>query len=356
MKLLLIAALALGINAFSRNLLPDEQNNVDIYKRCNPAVVNITTVTLHRDFFFDIVPQQGMGSGAIIKADGYILTNHHVIGNAQEVEVTLWDKSSFPAKVIGSDPDSDLAVLKIDAKGKSLTALEMGNGAPDLLVGQKVLAIGNPFGLGGSLSVGVISQLGRDIRAQTKRLIKDVIQTDAAINPGNSGGPLLDSAGKMIGVNAQIFSNSGGSEGIGFAISVEMVKKITPQLIQFGQVLRPELGMNGVGLSDALLNVLGIAADHGVMVMELDGKGLAAKAGLKPADRELILGFRRIPVGGDIITKVDGTEVTTMTDILDAINDKKVGDVAVFHVIRGKVKKTINVKMALPTRIKGKSL
>ncbi len=356
MKLLLLAALMLGINAISRTLLPDEQNNIEIYKRCNPAVVNITTVTLRRDFFFDIVPQQGMGSGAIIKADGYILTNHHVIGQAQEVEVTLWDKTTFPARVIGADPDSDLAVIKIDAKGKVLTALELGNGAPELLVGQKVLAIGNPFGLGGSLSVGVISQLGRDIRAQTKRLIKDVIQTDAAINPGNSGGPLLDSSGKMIGVNAQIFSNSGGSEGIGFAISVETVKKNMPQLIQFGQVLRPELGMNGAGLSESLLNALGIASDHGVMVMELDPRGLAAKAGLKPADRELVLGFRRIPVGGDVITQVDSTPVSTVTDILDAISEKKVGEVSVFHVLRGKMKKLINVKMTLPSRAKGKSL
>ena len=337
-------------------MLPDEQNNVDVYKRCNPSVVNITTVTLRRDFFFDAVPQQGMGSGAIIKADGYILTNHHVIGQAQQVEVTLWDKSTFPARVVGLDPDSDLAILKIDTKGKVLSALELGTGAPELMVGQKVLAIGNPFGLGGSLSVGVISQLGRDIRAETKRLIKDVIQTDAAINPGNSGGPLLDSAGKMIGVNAQIFSNSGGSEGIGFAISVETVKKILPQLIQFGQVLRPELGMSGVGLSDALLNALGIDTDHGVMVMEMDPRGLAAKAGLKPADRELILGFRRIPVGGDIITQVDGTQVATMTDVLDAISEKKVGDVAVFHVMRGKAKRTVNVKMALPSRKNGKSL
>ncbi len=355
MKSLLVLIAGLSLNAHSRALLPDEQNNVDIYKRCNPAIVNITTVTLRRDFFFDIVPQQGMGSGAIIRSEGYILTNHHVIGQAQEVEVTLWDKSVYPAKVVGLDPDSDLAILKIEGKGKTFTALELGAGS-ELLVGQKVLAIGNPFGLGGSLSVGVISQLGRDIRAQTKRLIKDVIQTDAAINPGNSGGPLLDSSGKMIGVNAQIFSNSGGSEGIGFAISVETVKKIIPQLIQFGQVLRPELGMNGVGLSESLLGALGIDVDHGVMVIELDPRGLAAQAGFRPADRELLLGFRRIPVGGDIITQVGSTAVTTMTDVLDAIADKKVGDTVPFHIIRGKVKKTVNVKLALPQTRKGKSL
>ncbi len=356
MKLILAALALFSLSGFGRALLPDEQNNVDIYRKVNPAVVNITTVTLRRDFFFDVIPQQGMGSGAIIDPNGYILTNHHVIGQAQEVEVTLWDKSVYPAKVVGLDPDSDLAIIKIaPQKGKTFTAIEYGVGS-ELLVGQKVLAIGNPFGLGGSLSVGVISQLGRDIRAQTKRLIKDVIQTDAAINPGNSGGPLLDSAGKLIGVNAQIFSNSGGSEGIGFAISVETVKKIVPQLVQFGQVLRPELGLNGVGLSDALLQALGINASSGVMVMELDPRGIAAKAGLRQADRELILGFRRIPVGGDIITQVDNTPVMTMTDILDAISDKKFGDTVTFHIIRGKIKRTVPLKLTQPIRAKGKSL
>jgi len=352
----LIASLILTAELFAaRTLLPDEQNNVDIYKKVNPAVVNITTVSLRRDFFFDVVPQQGQGSGALISPEGHILTNHHVIGEAQEVEVTLWDKSVYPAKVVGLDPDSDIAVIKIQPLKGKFTAVEYGVGS-ELLVGQKVLAIGNPFGLGGSLSVGVISQLGRDIRAQTKRLIKDVIQTDAAINPGNSGGPLLDSAGKLIGVNAQIFSNSGGSEGIGFAISVETVKKIVPQLIQFGQVLRPELGLNGVGLSDSLLQALGIDAANGVMVMELDPRGIAAKAGLRQADKELRLGFRRIPIGGDIITQVDSTPVATMTDVLDAISDKKFGDTVTFHIIRGKGKKTIPVKLTQPTRAKGKSL
>ncbi len=355
MKWLILSLILLTPASFSRTLLPDEQNNVDVYKKVNPAVVNITTVTLRRDFFFDVVPQQGMGSGAIISPEGHILTNHHVIGEAQNVEVTLWDKSVYPAKVVGLDPDSDIAVIKIAPQKGKFTAVEYGVGS-ELMVGQKVLAIGNPFGLGGSLSVGVISQLGRDIRAQTKHLIKDVIQTDAAINPGNSGGPLLDSAGKLIGMNAQIFSNSGGSEGIGFAISVETIKKIVPQLISFGQVLRPELGLNGVGLSEALLNALGIDATNGVMVMELDPRGVSAKAGLRPADKEVQLGFRRIPIGGDIITKVDGTSVSTMTDVLDAIADKKFGDTVTFHIIRGKLKKTVPVKLAQPVRAKGKSL
>ena len=324
--------------------LPDEQNNVEVYQRCNPAVVNITAVTLTRDFFFEIVPQKGVGSGAIIRPEGYIVTNDHVVGNAQNVEVTLSDKSQFPARVIGTDPDSDLAVLKIDPKGKKLTALDFGV-ADTLAVGEKVLAIGNPFALGGSLSVGVISSLGRDIRTQTDRLIKDIIQTDAAINPGNSGGPLMDSSGKMIGINAQIVSRSGGSEGIGFAINVKTVKKITSQLIQFGRVLRPELGIDGVGLSAALFSSLGIPTPRGVMITQVFSGSPGAVAGLKPANQELVYGFRRIPIGGDVIFQVDNTPITSVRDILDYLGEKKMGDSIVVHYVRGKLKKSVVIKL-----------
>jgi putative serine protease PepD len=328
--------------------LPDEQNNVDIYQRCNPAVVNITAVTLTRDFFFEIVPQKGVGSGAIIRPDGYIVTNDHVVGNAQNVEVILSDKSQFPARVVGTDPDSDLAVLKIDPKGKKLTALDYAV-SDTLAVGQKVLAIGNPFGLGGSLTVGVISSLGRDIRTQTDRLIKDIIQTDAAINPGNSGGPLMDSTGKLIGINAQIVSRSGGSEGIGFAINVKTVKMITEQLIQFGRVLRPELGVEGVGLSPALFSSLGIPTPRGVMITEIFSQSAAKVAGLRPANKELVYGFRRIPIGGDVIYQIDETPISSMRDIYDYLVEKKVNDTVVVHFVRGKSKQTATVKLRAQT-------
>lgn len=335
--------------AFAEKRLPDEQNNIDVYQRCSPAVVNITTVTLRQDFFFEIVPQQGMGSGAVLRSDGYIVTNDHVVGNAQKVEVTFSDRSSVAAKIVGTDPDNDIAVLKVDVKDKKLTAIDYGN--PDgLLVGQKVLAIGNPFGLGGSLSVGVVSSLGRDIRSPTGHLIKDIIQTDAAINPGNSGGPLLDSAGKLIGLNAQIVSRSGGSEGIGFAISVKTVKKIVDQLIQFGYVLRPEIGLEGVGLSNPLLQALGIPAKNGVMITGIFANGPAAKAGLKEADQELVYGFRRIPVGGDIIVKIDATPISSMRDILDSIFEKKVGDTVTVHYIRGKLRREAKLKLTQAPR------
>lgn len=348
-----IALLCWGVGAFA--LLPDEQNNVDVYQKCNAAVVNITATTLRMDFFFDVVPQKGVGSGAILRSEGIIVTNHHVIGNAVDVEVTLFDKTQIPAKVIGTDPDSDLAVLRINPKGKKLSTIDYA--APEsLAVGQKVLAIGNPFGFGGSLSTGVISSLGRDIRATTDRLIKDIIQTDAAINPGNSGGPLLDSSGRLIGINTQIFSPSGGSHGVGFAISVKTVKKIVDELIQFGRVQRPELGMEGVGLGADLLEFLGVPVSQGVMVLGLAEGSPAQRAGLRPATQQRIIGFRRIPLGGDIIYQIDGVAVSTSRDILDYLADKKAGDSVTIHYVRGKIKKSVNVKLDVPSRGRGRSV
>ncbi len=337
--------LALGlISSLSMARLADEQNNVEIYQRYNPAVVNITAVTLTRDFFFEITPQKGVGSGAVIRADGYIVTNDHVVGSAQNVEVTFSDKSQFPARVIGTDPDSDLTILKIEPQGKKLTVLDFGV-SEGLAVGQKVLAIGNPFGLGGSLSVGVISSLGRDIRTQTDRLIKDIIQTDAAINPGNSGGPLMDRSGKLIGINAQIVSRSGGSEGIGFAINVKTVKKITEQLIQFGKVLRPDLGIEGVGLSHSLFSSLGIPTPRGVMITEVVEKSAAKIVGLKSADKELVYGFRRIPIGGDVIYQIDEAPISSMRDIYDYLSEKKINDMVLVYFVRGSSKRTVRVKL-----------
>lgn len=319
----------------------DEKNNIEVYQKCNSGVVNITATTLARDFFFDIIPQRGLGSGAIIRSDGYIVTNDHVVGSAQNVEVTLYDKTTLAAKVVGSDPSTDLAVLKIDASNKKLTALDYYLGP--LNVGQKVLAIGNPFGLGGSLSVGIISSLGRDIRTPAEGLLKDVIQTDAAINPGNSGGPLLDSSGKLIGINAQIVSRSGGNEGIGFAINGKTVKQIVDQLIQFGKVVRPELGLHGIGLDSRILNYLKIPKEGGVMVTEVARQSSAARAGLKPATKELIVGFYRIPIDGDVIVQIDDLPVNSLRDIRDILAEKKVGESVRIHFYRNRKLQTVNV-------------
>ncbi len=332
--------------------LEDEKNNISIYEKCSPAVVNITATTLRRDFFFDVIPQRGAGSGVVIRPDGYIVTNHHVVGDAAKVEVTFADKTSLPAKVVGADPDSDLAVLKVEKQ--KLPTIEYGT--YPLKVGQKTLAIGNPFGLGGSLSTGIISSLGRDIRATTDRLIRDIIQTDTAINPGNSGGPLLDSSGALIGINSQIISPSGANSGVGFAISVQTVKRVVEQLILYGQVLRPDLGMFGVGYSAALLQTLGLPLKNGIMITELDAAGLAAKAGLRAADREAVIGFRRFPFGGDIIFKVDDTPVQNWRDLQDFVFDKKVGDKVTIHFMRGNTKRSVVITLRLPDTIRAKSL
>lgn len=337
--------------------ISDEQNNVDIYKKASPSVVNITTTTLRRDFFLEVVPQQGSGSGVVIRPEGYIVTNDHVIGDAQKVEVTFPDKTTAEAKIVGQDPDSDLAVLRVERKkGKDFPFVPFAD-PEKLAVGQKTLAIGNPFGLGSSLSVGIISSLDRAIRTPTDRLIKDVIQTDAAINPGNSGGPLLNSSGQLIGINSQILSRSGGSHGIGFAISVKTVKKVSEQLISFGRVLRPDLGMEVMRFPGPLLDALKVnAPTGGVMVLALDPKGLGAKAGLRPADREAIFGFRRIPVGGDVIFKIDSHPVATERDLLDYVFEKKPGDKITLHFARGQRRMQATVQLALPSEARGQSL
>lgn len=327
-------------------LSPDEKVNIDVYQRCNPAVVNITTVKLTQNFFFEVYPQKGVGSGAIFRTDGYVVTNDHVAGGANKVEVTLHDKSTYSAEVIGRDPDSDLAVLRIHPENKKLTAIDFATGL--VSVGQKVLAIGNPFGLGGSLSVGIVSSLGRDIRGTNNRTIKDVIQTDAAINPGNSGGPLLDSNGNLIGINAQIFSTSGGSEGIGFAIPVKTVKQIVNELIKHGEVLRPWLGIDGFAMNESLMASLGIPLDHGIMVTGVYKNSPAFRAGIKRADKEVALGFRVLPYDGDIIYQIDNVPVATFPEILDAVAEKKNGDTVIIHLFRGKSKRTVQVKLSLP--------
>lgn len=329
----ILGAIALGNSS-------DEKNTIEVYQKCHSAVVNITATTLRRDFFFDIIPQRGVGSGAIIRSDGYIVTNDHVIGDAQNVEVTLHDKTTLPARVIGTDPNTDLAVLKINSSNK-LNVLEYN--LNHLNVGQKVLAIGNPFGLGGSLSVGIISSLGRDIRTPSEGLLKDVIQTDAAINPGNSGGPLLDSSGKLIGINAQIVSKSGGNEGIGFAINGKTVKKTVDQLIQFGRVTRPELGLYGVSLDERVLAYLKIPKEAGVMVTQVMRGSAASRAGFRAATKELIVGFYRIPIDGDVIVQLDDVAVGSLRDIRDFLAEKKVGDSVRVQFYRNKKLESVTV-------------
>jgi S1-C subfamily serine protease len=304
---------------------PDEEINIRVYRAASPAVVNITTVAMAYDFFLNPVPKEGTGSGAIIDRAGHVLTNFHVIDGARRLEVTLADGSKWAARPVGADPSNDLAVIKIDAPAEKLTVIPLGDSSK-LLVGQKVLVIGNPFGLDRTLTVGIISSLGRSIRADNGRSIRGIIQTDAAINPGNSGGPMLNSSGEVIGVSTAIFSPSGGSVGVGFAVPINTAKRIIPELINRGYVARPYLGIAGHDIVPALVQALRLPVKEGVMVVEVTPGSPAQRAGIRGGDRAVQVGNMIVLVGGDIITEVDQVKVRTSEELSDFIDAKQPGD------------------------------
>ena len=303
----------------------DEENNISIYREVGPGVVNITSVVVQRDFFFNPIPREGAGSGSIIDTNGHILTNHHVIRDSTKLEVTLSDGSKWPAKFVGADPDNDLAVIKVDAPKEKLTVIPMGDSS-ELQIGQKVLAIGNPFGLGQTLTTGIISSLARSIRSEAGTLIEDVIQTDAAINPGNSGGPLLDSKGRIIGINSAIISPTGASVGIGFAIPANTAKRIIPELISKGHVSYPWIGASVYPLIPDFAKVLGVKVERGAVIAEVVAGGPADRAGLRGGNRRVQVGNSVIPVEGDVITEMDGKKVISSDDLIRMIRDHRPGD------------------------------
>jgi S1-C subfamily serine protease len=317
----------------------DEQATVDLFRRASPAVVYITTVEVRRDFFTmnDYAVPRGAGSGFVWDDDGHIVTNFHVIQGAQAAQVTLGDQSTWSAELVGTAPEKDLAVLRIDPRGKKLDPLPVGTSA-DLLVGQKVFAIGNPFGLDHTLTTGVISAVGREIDSldRDRTRIEDVIQTDAAINPGNSGGPLLDSAGRLIGVNTQIYSPSGASAGIGFAIPVDTVSWAVPQLISSGHIVRPALGI--YPLAD---NVAARAGIEGVMFVRVEEGGPAAKAGLRPLRRDA----RGRVLPGDAIVAIDGTPIRSRADLTLALERREVGEEVTVTYVRDGEERKVRVKL-----------
>jgi S1-C subfamily serine protease len=304
---------------------PDEEINIRVYRAASPAVVNITTIAVAYDFFLNPMPKEGTGSGAIIDRSGHILTNFHVIDGARRLEVTLADGSKWPARPVGADPSNDLAVIKIDAPVEKLTVIPLGDSAK-LLVGQKVLVIGNPFGLDRTLTVGIVSSLGRSIRADNGRLIRGIIQTDAAINPGNSGGPVLNSSAEVIGVSTAIFSPSGGSVGVGFAVPINTAKQIISELINRGYVARPYLGIAGHEIVPALVQALRLPVKEGIMVVEVTPGSPAQRAGIRGGDRAVQVGNMIVRVGGDIITEVDQVKVRTFEELSDFIDTKQPGD------------------------------
>ncbi|XP_010243027.1 PREDICTED: protease Do-like 1, chloroplastic [Nelumbo nucifera] len=321
-----------------RKLQTDELATVRLFQENTPSVVYITNLAARQDAFtLDVLEvPQGSGSGFVWDKDGHIVTNYHVIRGASDLRVTLADQSTYEAKVVGFDQDKDVAVLRIDAPEEKLRPIPVGVSA-DLLVGQKVYAIGNPFGLDHTLTTGVISGLRREISsAATGRPIQDVIQTDAAINPGNSGGPLLDSSGSLIGINTAIYSPSGASSGVGFSIPVDTVSGIVDQLVKYGKVTRPILGIKFA--PDQSVEQLGVS---GVLVLDAPPNGPAGKAGLQPTKRDT---YGRL-ILGDIITSVNGKKVTNGTDLYRILDQCKVGDQVIVEVLRGDHKEKIPVTL-----------
>jgi len=314
-----------------------ERATIEVFRKASPSVVYITSSEYRRDIFslnvFEI--PRGTGSGFIYDRDGHIVTNFHVIQPGSHWKVMLADQSEWDARLVGCEMDKDIAVLKIDAPPEQLKPIALGN-SHDLQVGQSVLAIGNPFGFDQTLTVGVVSALGREIESITGRKIRDVIQTDAAINPGNSGGPLLDSAGRLIGVNTQIASPSGASAGIGFAVPVDTVNEIVPDLIQYGEVRRAGLGV--VFFPDWQTRRLGIP---GLLIDYVNDKGAAAEAGL----RGTIVDGRRIRQIGDVITRINDLEVRTLNEVKDALEPFNVGDEVRVTFIRDDRVRSVGVRL-----------
>jgi S1-C subfamily serine protease len=326
------------------NLTEEESINVRIYRQASPAVANILTKATEYDFFMDPVPVEGAGSGFLIDPRGYILTNFHVVAGAQTIEVILGDKSRYPAKFVGADQRNDVALVKIDAKGKQLASLTLGDSST-LQVGQKVLAIGNPFGFQSTLTTGVVSALGRTVQTSETTFIDAAIQTDASINRGNSGGPLINTHGDVIGINSAIYTPSGTAAGIGFAIPINTAKLIANDLITEGKVRRAYLGVSTLELTAWLSEALDLPVQEGLLVEQATRGGPAAAAGLHGGDRKVQSGMRSLTIGGDVIIGIDGQKVANQFDMNVLLNRKRPGDMVTVTVYRGAKKLDIPVKL-----------
>ncbi len=325
-------------------LTEDEAINVRIYRQVSPAVANILTKATEYDFFMDPVPVEGAGSGFVIDPRGYILTNFHVVEGAQSIEVVLGDQSRYPAKFIGADQRNDVALVKIDPKGKNLAALPLGDSAA-IQVGQKVLAIGNPFGFQSTLTTGVVSALGRTVQTSQSTFIDEAIQTDAAINRGNSGGPLINSHGQVIGINSAIYTPTGTTAGIGFAIPINTAKSIANDLMTDGRVHRAFLGVETLPVGGWLGEALDLPVKEGLLVQRATNGGPAAAAGIHGGDRVAQAGMRRIAIGGDVITAIDNQKVASQLDVNLVLNHKRPGDTVNVTLYRGGKKMDIPVKL-----------
>lgn len=323
---------------------PTEAENVRIYRISSPAVANIVTRTVEYDFFYNPVPVEGAGSGFLIDGAGHILTNNHVIEGAQTIEVTLGDQSRYKAKLIGTDTRNDIALIQIDSKGRKITPLPLGD-SRNLLVGQRVLAIGNPFGFQSTLTTGIVSSLGRTVQTSDTTFIDDAIQTDAAINRGNSGGPLMNSQGEVIGINSAIFSPSGTTAGIGFAIPINTAKRVANELITQGRVRRAVLGIEGRAIWPDLAQALSLPVQQGLLVERSVLGGPAAKAGIRGGNRSVLAGLQELRIGGDVLIAVNGKAITNQNDLNLMLNRAQPGDVVTLTIVRDGKKMNVPVTL-----------
>ena len=332
------------------NYTQDELQNISVYDACNGAVVNINTkVTAINWFLEPIVEDGGSGSGSIIDKRGYVLTNVHVIKGATKIYVSLSDGTQYEATVVGQDEDSDLAVIKFTPpEGTVLQTISFGD-STKLKVGQKVIAIGNPFGFDRTMTTGIVSALGRPIKNSSNRIIRNMIQTDSAINPGNSGGPLLDTSGKMIGINTMIYSSSGNSAGVGFAVPAETAVRVASDLLKYGRVRRGVIEVSLVQLNNTIANYANLDIAKGVLVSRATKGGNADAAGIIEGTQAARYGNTIIYLGGDIITKIDNISVTSIADYYSALESKRPGDVVNVTVHRNGKDRTVSIRLADPS-------
>ncbi len=319
----------------------EEQNNILVYRKNIPSVVNITSKAVTFDFFYGLVPQEGQGSGFVIDKEGHILTNYHVIADARQVEVTLHNRKKYRATVVGTDPAHDLAVIKIDAP--NLVPAVLGD-SRNLQVGQKVYAIGNPFGLAGTMTRGIVSSI-RPVKEPNGAAIDEAIQTDAAINPGNSGGPLMNWHGEVIGINTMILSSVGQNAGIGFAIPINTAKAVLNDLVTLGRVRRPALGVSTIPVGPELAEQMGLPVDFGLLIVKVSPGGAAERAGLRGGSERAYLGNIPIMLGGDLIVAIDGGNIQDQADLAQVMNAHRAGDTVKVTVYRGKQKMDVSVTL-----------
>jgi len=317
----------------------EEQNNIGVYHKNIGAVVNITSRVMTFDFFYGLVPQEGQGSGFVIDKEGHILTNYHVIADAREVWVTLHNRKKYKATIVGSDRAHDLAVIQI--KAADLQPMTLGDSS-NLQVGQKVYAIGNPFGLAGTLTRGIVSSI-RQVQEPDGMVIEEAIQTDAAINPGNSGGPLLNWHGEVIGINTMIASSVGQSAGIGFAIPINTAKAVLNDLVTLGRVRRPALGVRTIPIDPEIAGELSLAADYGLLIVQAVPGGSADRAGLRGGSERAYLGNIPIMIGGDLIVAIDGEKVDSQQILAQVMNKHRAGDTVKVTIFRGKKQMEVSV-------------